>query len=311
MLNHVVINYCMNIGILSRGPQLYSTQSLVNACLYRGHFVQVIDHAQCSLLIDQGAPALLYEGRSLRFLDAVIPRIGASVTRQGAAVISQFETIGVFTTTKSDALLQTRDKLRCLQKLTTHGLDTPKTAFAGEGQNLVEMIDAIGGFPVVIKLLEGTHGIGVLLAETFSQAQSIIEMLLQLGERVMIQEFIRESKGSDIRAFVVNGKVVASMRRQAKEGEFRSNLHRGGSADPVELTEEEVFVVTQASKIMGLDIAGVDILRSYRGPLIMEVNASPGLEGIENVTGVNVSGSIVQFLESNIEVFEPMRASSE
>lgn len=297
----------MNIAILSRNPNLYSTRSLVRAGLFRGHFVQVIDHMQCSLKVDQHLPTVFYNGQNLSYLDAVIPRVGASVTSQGAAVIRQFELMNIFSSTRSDALLQARDKLRSMQRLSSYSIDTPRSIFVGENQNLEELVDAIGGFPVVIKMLESTHGVGVLLAHNMLQVSSILEAFQKLGERVMLQEFIEEAKGADIRVVVINGEVIAAMRRQAKEGEFRSNLHRGASAVPVELSWEEVEVSQKVARIMGLEVAGIDILRSHRGPLIMEVNASPGLEGIETTTGIDVAGSFMQLVESKIEEIKLQR----
>lgn len=289
----------MNITILSRGPTLYSTQSLVRACQRRGHHAMVIDHAQCDLLIEKGLPQIYYEGRRLYNIDAVIPRIGASITTRGAAVINQFEMMQIFTTLQSEALLLTRDKLKCLQKLSSVGIDIPKTAFANTTPNLNKLIAAVGGVPVVIKLVESTHGTGVILADSKIAAKSTIETLLKLKERVLIQEFIKEADGADIRALVVGNRVVGSMIRKAQEGEFRSNLHRGASSKIVRLTEKEEKVALHATKVMGLNIAGVDILRSKRGPLIMEVNASPGLEGIETTTGVDIAGEIINFVEKN------------
>lgn len=297
----------MNIAILSRNPNLYSTRSLVQAGLLRGHFMQVIDHTQCSLKVDQHLPLVFCNGQNLSYLDAIIPRIGASVTGHGAAVISQFELMHIFTSTRSDALLQARDKLRCMQRLASFGVDTPRTVFVGEGQNLSELVDSIGGFPVVIKMLESTHGIGVLLAENMLQVSSILEAFQKLGERVILQEFIAEAEGADIRVVVVNGEIVASMRRQAKEGEFRSNLHRGASADRVILSWEEEEVSKKVARIMGLEVAGIDILRSHRGPLIMEVNTSPGLEGIETTTGIDVAGSFMSLVEGKIEELKLQR----
>ncbi len=290
----------MNIAILSRGPELYSTQSLYRAGARRGHRMMIIDHTRCNLVIGQGRPQIIYEEAPLRRLDAIIPRIGSSVTLQGASVINQFELMGVFTPAPAQALLQARDKLRCLQQLAARGLDVPRTAFISEGEDLVPLIESVGGLPVVIKLLESTHGIGVLLAETYRSAASTVEAFQRLRERVLVQEFIREAGGADIRALVVAGEVVAAMKRQAREGEFRSNLHRGGSASPEALTEAETEAVTTAVQAMGLDIAGVDLLRSRRGPLIMEVNASPGLEGIETITGVSVADRIIRYLEQSV-----------
>jgi len=291
----------MNIAILSRGPELYSTQSLYRAGARRGHRMTVIDHTRCNLIIERGRPQIIYEERPLRRLDAIIPRIGTSVTLQGASVISQFELMGVFTPSPAPALLQARDKLRCLQRLAAEGLDVPRTAFVIGGEELPPLIESVGGLPVIIKLLESTHGIGVLLAETYRGAESTVEAFHRLKERVLIQEFIREAGGADIRALVVAGEVVAAMKRQARKGEFRSNLHRGGSASPARLTEAEHAAVTRAVGAMGLDIAGVDLLRSERGPLIMEVNASPGLEGIETITEVDVAGRIIRYIERRVK----------
>lgn len=290
----------MNIGILSRGPQLYSTQSLFQAGERRGHRMSIIDHARCNLLLGHGKPRIIFEERSLGYLDAVIPRIGSSVTTQGAAVIGQFELMGVFTVARSQALLRARDKLRCLQRLAAHDLAVPRSAFVADGEDLVSLINTIGGLPVVVKLLESTHGSGVLLAETYQQVESTVEAFQRLGERAIIQEFIEEANGADIRAFVVAGKVVASMKRQACEGEFRSNLHRGATATPEQLSAEEEELVIRSVAAMGLDVAGVDLLRSARGPLVMEVNASPGLEGIETTTGLDVAGKIIEFVENRL-----------
>lgn len=297
----------MNIAILSRNPNLYSTRSLVRAGLFRGHFVQVIDHMQCSLKVDQHVPMVFYNGQNLGYLDAIIPRIGASVTLQGASVISQFELMNTYSSTGSESLLQARDKLRCMQRLASYGIDTPRTVFVGEGQDLAELVDSIGGFPVVIKLLESTHGVGVLLAHNMLQTSSILEAFQKLGERVILQEFIAEAEGADIRSVVINGEVIAAMRRQAKEGEFRSNLHRGASAVPVELSWEEEEVSKRVARVMGMEVAGIDILRSHRGPLIMEVNASLGLEGIETTTGIDVAGAFVHLVESRIEELKLQR----
>ncbi len=297
----------MNIAILSRGPYLYSTRSLLRAGTSRGHYVQIVDHINCNLVIDRDMPAVHCNGTSLSYIDAVIPRIGSSVTYLGAAVIGQFEAMGVFTSTRSDSLLQARDKLRSMQRLTSFGVACPKTLFVGEGQNLEELIEQVGGFPVVIKLLESTHGVGVLLADNMLQATSIIEAFQKMGQRVIVQEFIAEANGADLRVFMVNGEVVAAMRRQAKEGEFRSNLHRGASATPVLLTEQEEEVSRKVARVMGLDVAGIDLLRSDRGPLVMEVNASPGLEGIENTTGKDVAGSIIELVESKVAELQLQR----
>lgn len=300
----------MRIGILSRGPQLYSTRSLYQAGLRRGHDMMVIDHTRCQFVVDDVHPEIYFEDLSLSDLDAVIPRIGSSVTLLGAALLHQFELVGVFTLTRGNALLQARDKLRCLQKLAAKGLRVPGTAFVTHGSELQGLVHQLGGFPVVIKLLESTHGVGVMLAENMRSAETTIEAFQKLNERVIVQEFIREAQGADIRAFVVGSRVVASMKRQARSGEFRSNLHRGASASPQQLTTEEHHAVVQAAQTMGLDVAGVDLLRSERGPLIMEVNASPGLEGIELVTGVDIAERIIQYLENTYPLFKERKRKS-
>ncbi|HEY8938310.1 MAG TPA: 30S ribosomal protein S6--L-glutamate ligase [Cyclobacteriaceae bacterium] len=289
----------MNIAILSRNAKLYSTKRLKQACEARGHKVEVIDHLKCVLFIEKKNPVVLYQGRRLDYFDAVIPRIGASVTFYGAAVVRQFEMMKVFTAIESQALIRSRDKLRCLQILSRAGLGLPKTIFMDYSRETEGIIEAVGGAPVVIKLLEGTQGLGVVLAENKKAAQSVIEAFHGLHARIMVQEYIKESKGSDIRAFVVDGEVVGAMRRQAKEGEFRSNLHRGGTATVVKLSRAEKATAIMAAKKMGLGVAGVDMLSSKRGPLILEVNSSPGLEGIEGATKVDIAGKIVRYLEKN------------
>jgi ribosomal protein S6--L-glutamate ligase len=291
----------MKIAILSRGAQLYSTQSLLSAGIKRGHDVYIIDHMRCVLSIGQGRSKIYYDGYLLPHFDAIIPRIGASVTQQGAAVVSQFENMQTVTVAKTAALLECRDKLRCLQKLSRFGIGIPQTIAVVNGQDLEASINALGGLPVVIKMLESTHGTGVLLAETYQNAAGTIEAFQRLGERVIIQEFIREVKGADVRAIVIDGQVVAAMERQARAGEFRSNLHRGASAQPVDLSPFEEKMVTNAAKLMGLDFAGVDFLRSAKGGLILEINASPGLEGIEGVTGIDVAGEVIRFLERKVK----------
>lgn len=293
----------LNIALLSRGPGLYSTQSLFRAARNRGHYVRVIDHGQVSLLIEQGIPQVVYEGGRLVGMDAVIPRIGASVTDYGAAVIRQFELMGVYTATRSEALIMARDKLKCLQILSAGHIAVPKTVIAGMPEAVPRLIDQLGGTPIVVKMLESTHGVGVVLAESRNTAISIIEAFTKLGQPVILQEFIEEAAGSDIRAFVVGRRVVAAMLRQAQEGEFRSNLHRGATATQVDLTPEEVKIVVESARLMNLEVAGVDILRSKRGPLVMEVNASPGLEGIETTTKVDIAGAIIENLERGVERF--------
>lgn len=290
----------MNIAILSRDPKLYSTRRLKEAGEKRGHKVEIIDHMKCVLLIEKKNPTVWYNGRKLDYFDAIIPRIGASVTFYGAAVVRQFEMMKVFTAVESQALIRSRDKLRCLQILSRAGLGLPKTIFMDYTKDTEGIVEAVGGAPVVIKLLEGTQGLGVVLAENKKAAQSVIEAFHGVKTRIIVQEFIKEAKGADIRAFVVNGEVVGSMLRQAtKEGEFRSNLHRGGIATVVKLDRHEKHAAIEAAKKMGLGVAGVDMLSSKRGPLIIEVNSSPGLEGIEGATKVDIAGKIYQYIEKH------------
>lgn len=291
----------MKIAILSRGPQLYSTKSLLTAGIRKGHQMRIIDHTMCDLRMEKEAMEVYHKGEHLHDVEALIPRIGSSVTFQGAAVIQHFELMKVFTTARSNALLQCRDKLRCTQKLSSYGIDVPKTVYIGFGQDVKKAIEYVGGLPVIIKVNESTHGNGVILAETMRTATNIIETFQCLKERIMIQEFIKESKGEDIRALVVAGKVVAAMKRSAKAGDFRSNLHQGASAEAVRLNAREKELAVRATQIMGLDVAGVDLLRSKRGPLILEINASPGLEGIETITGIDVAGSVIAFIERKLQ----------
>lgn len=290
----------MNIVILSRDAKLYSTRRLKEAGEKRGHKVEVIDHMKCVLLIEKKNPMVWYNGRKLDYVDAIIPRIGASVTFYGAAVVRQFEMMKVFTAVESQALIRSRDKLRCLQILSRAGLGLPKTIFMDYTRDTEGIVEAVGGAPVIIKLLEGTQGLGVVLAENKKAAQSVIEAFHGVKTRIIVQEFIKEAKGADIRAFVVNGEVVGAMRRQAtREGEFRSNLHRGGVATVMKLDRHEKHAAIEAAKKMGLGVAGVDMLASKRGPLIIEVNSSPGLEGIENATKLDIAGKIYQYIEKN------------
>jgi len=289
----------MNIAILSRDAKLYSTRRLKEACEIRGHKVEIIDHMKCMLLIEKKNPMVWYNGRKLDYFDAIIPRIGASVTFYGAAVVRQFEMMKVFTAVESQALIRSRDKLRSMQILSRAGLGLPKTIFMDYSKDTEGVIEAVGGAPVVIKLLEGTQGLGVVLAENKKAAQSVIEAFHGVKARIIVQEFIKEAGGADIRAFVVNGEVIGAMRRQARDGEFRSNLHRGGHAKVVKLNRHEKHAAIIAAKKMGLGVAGVDMLPSARGPLIIEVNSSPGLEGIEGATKVDIAGKIVQYLEKH------------
>ena len=292
----------MNIAILSRDSKLYSTQRLKETGEKRGHKVEIIDHMKCVLVIEKKNPMVWYNGRRLDYFDAIIPRIGASVTFYGAAVIRQFEMMKVFTATSSQSLVRSRDKLRSLQILSGAGLGLPVTAFTNYSKDVTRVIEKVGGAPCVLKLLEGTQGIGVVLAETQSAAKSVLEAFNGLQARVIVQQFIKEAGGSDIRAFVVDGVIVGAMKRQGKEGEFRSNLHQGGTAKLIELSDEEENAALMAAKALGLGIAGVDMLQSDNGPLIMEVNSSPGLEGIEGATGKDIAKAIIRYIERNVQI---------
>ncbi|WP_378179805.1 30S ribosomal protein S6--L-glutamate ligase [Aquimarina sp. SS2-1] len=291
----------MKIVILSQNPNLYSTKRLVEAGENKGHEMVVVDHTKCNLVIEKKRPSIIYKGKEITDVDGVIPRVGASVTFYGTAVVRQFEMMKVFTATESQALVRSRDKLRSLQILSRAGLGLPKTVFSNYSKDVGQIVDRVGGAPLVIKLLEGTQGLGVVLADNQNSAESILEAFNGLQARVIVQEFIKEAKGADLRAFIVDGVVVGAMKRQGKEGEFRSNLHRGGSAQIVELSEEEENAALKAAKVMGLGIAGVDMLQSERGPLILEVNSSPGLEGIEAATGRNIANYIIRYVERNAE----------
>ena len=289
----------MKIAILSRNKKLYSTQRLVEAAQKRGHSVSVYDTLKCYMDIATMRPSVKYNGKKLEDLDAVIPRIGASITMYGMAVIRQFEMMGVFQLNESVALGRSRDKLRSLQLLAREGIGLPVTGFAHSVSDTQDLINMVGGPPLVVKLLEGSQGRGVVMAETLKAAESVIDAFRELNANFLVQEFIQEAGGADIRCFVVGDKVVASMLRQARDGEFRSNLHRGGTAKVVKLTPEERFTAVRAAKVMGLNMAGVDILRSNHGPLVMEVNSSPGLQGIETTTGKDVAGMIIEFIEKH------------
>jgi ribosomal protein S6--L-glutamate ligase len=290
----------MKIAVLSANSNLYSTKRLIEAGEKRSHEMLVVDHTKCDLVIEKRNPVIIYKGTVLKDIDAVIPRIGASVTFYGTAVVRQFEMMKVFTTVESQALMRSRDKLRSLQILSRVGLGLPKTVFTNYSKNVKAIIEAVGGTPVIIKLLEGTQGLGVVLAETDNAAESVIEAFNGLKSRVIVQEFIKEAGGADIRAFVVDGVVVGAMKRQAKKGEFRSNLHRGATAEVIQLSVEEENTALKAARAMGLGICGVDLLQSVQGPLILEVNSSPGLEGIEKATGKDIAKSIIQYVERHI-----------
>jgi len=289
----------MNIVILSRNPNLYSTKRLIDEGEARGHIVEVIDPLDCDIIIEKEKPTIFYRNRYLDYVDAIIPRIGSSVTFFGCAVVRQFEEMGVFTIVTSDAIQRSRDKLRSLQRLSKAGIGMPKTVFTNYSRDVEEVIEHVGGIPVIIKLLEGTQGLGVVLAETKNAAESVLEAFNGLEARVIVQEFIKEANGADIRALVVDGQVVGAMKRQGKEGEFRSNLHRGGSANIIKLDSDEIKLAMNASRVLKLPVCGVDMLQSTRGPLLLEVNSTPGLEGIESATGKNIARAIITFIERN------------
>lgn len=287
----------MKIAVLSTGKSLYSTKRLVEAAESRGHECVVLDHRQCYVGIRQGEPSIHYQGHDVSDIDAIIPRIGASVTFYGSAIVRQFEVMGVISANPSQGITRSRDKLRCMQILSGAGIGLPITGFARNTRDVDDLIKMVGGAPLVIKLLEGTQGIGVVLAETKKAASSVIEAFYGLGNNILIQEYIKESKGSDIRAFVVDGKVVGAMKRTAKEGEFRSNLHRGGTAELIKLTKKERETAVKSARELGLTVCGVDMLSSDRGPLVLEVNSSPGLEGIEKATEKDIASEIIKYLE--------------
>ena len=297
----------MKIAILSRNPKLYSTRRLVEACEERGHEVRVLDVLRCYMNITSHRPSIHYKGEVLEGFDAVIPRIGASVTFYGTAVLRQFEMMGVYPVNESVAITRARDKLRALQLLAREGIGLPVTGFAHKPDDVQDLLKEVGGAPAVIKLLEGTQGIGVVLAETQKAAESVIEAFMGLKANILVQEFIAEAGGADIRCLVVGDKVVAAMKRQGKEGEFRSNLHRGGEATIIRITPEERSTAVRAAKVMGLDVCGVDILRSNHGPVVMEVNSSPGLEGIEKATEKDVAAMIVRYAEKRAAETEGRR----
>lgn len=289
----------MKIALLSRNRRLYSTRRLIEAAEARGHSVQVIDVLRCYMNIAPRHPEIHYRGRRLGVFDAVIPRIGASVTFYGTAVVRQFEMMGVYSLNESVAITRARDKLRALQLLARKGIGMPRSGFAHAPDDTRDLIQLVGGAPMVIKLIEGTQGQGVVLAETDEAAASVIDAFRGLDAYFLAQEFISESRGTDIRCFVIGNKVVAAMQRTARAGEFRSNLHRGGTAQAVKITPAERRTAVRAARIMGLNVAGVDILRSREGPAVMEVNSSPGLEGIEAATGVDIAAQIIEFIEQH------------
>jgi ribosomal protein S6--L-glutamate ligase len=295
----------VKIAILSRNSSLYSTKRLKEAAVLRGHEVVVVDYLRCYMDISARHPRVLFRGEEVS-PDAVIPRIGATYTFYGAAVVRQFEMAGIFTLNDSQSISRSRDKLRSLQLLSRAGVGLPTTSFAHSTQDIDGLLDVVGGPPIVVKLLEGTQGLGVVLAETKKAAESVISAFRQLDANILVQEFIKEARGADIRAFVVGGKVVAAMKRQGPAGDFRSNLHRGGHAEAVKLTPAERATAVRAANTMELNVAGVDLVRSEGGPMVLEVNSSPGLEGIEGVSGVDIADTIVEYIEDNAE-HEPVR----
>ncbi len=298
----------MKIAILSRNAELYSTKRLVAAASAAGHEVRVIDPLMCYMNINRSNSSIHYKGEVLERFDAVIPRIGASITFYGTAVLRQFEMMGVYSLNESVAIGRARDKLRSLQLLARQGIGLPVTGFADKPGDIPDLIDMVGGAPLVIKLLEGTQGIGVVLAETRTAAESVIDAFMGLNAHILVQEYIKEANGADIRCFVVGDRVVAAMKRQAKAGEFRSNLHRGGSATKISITPEERRTALAAAQTMGLAVAGVDLLRSNHGPVVMEVNSTPGLEGIETTTEKDVAGMIIRHLEKKMAAFKSKRS---
>jgi len=289
----------MNIVILSRSSALYSTQSLYRAAALRGHFVQIVDHMYCDLLIEDGVFKVYYNGQDLSGIHAIIPRIGATVTEYGSYVVRHFEQMGVYSVLKSDSLLKARNKFTTLQILAKNGIAIPDTATTNYSEDLDGFLELFPNHPLIIKLLSSTHGEGVIKSDNASVSTTLLETFLKLKHKVLVQEFIKESSGTDVRAFVVGEKVVAAMERVAQEGEFRSNLHRGGTSESIKLTSEEISIAKKSARILGLQVAGVDILRSNKGPVVIEVNASPGLEGIETTTNINIARSIVSLVERN------------
>ncbi len=291
----------MKLAILSCGPNSYSTRRLKEAALQRGHEVKVLNTLKFAIDLQRGVPDLYFKQKPLSHYDAVLPRIGASITYYGTAVVRQFQEMEVYCANSADGIIKSRDKLRSLQTLSRHHIGIPRTTFVRDKKDVLAAIDRVGGAPVVIKLIEGTQGIGVLLADTVNAAESIIELLQSQKQNVLIQKFVAESKGKDIRAFVVGGRVVAAMRRVAQGQEFRSNVHRGGVAEPVDLPQEYIDTAVRAAQILGLEIAGVDMLEGKTGPQVMEVNSSPGLEGIETATGLDVAGAVVEYIAAQVD----------
>ncbi len=291
----------MKLFILSVGETIYSTQRLVDEAQERGHEVRVINHTQCSVQLGKGRPQIIFNGENIiNQPDVIIPRIGASVTRHGAAIVKEFEMNGVYSTARSLGILRAYNKVRTLQIMNRKNIPIPRTVFSTNTKNIKEQIELLGGPPIIIKLQEGTHGLGVVLAETKKSAESIMDTFYTMKASFMLQEYIEESNGEDIRAIVVGNKVVAAMKRKGEVGEFRSNIHRGGSGEVADITPEEIRIALRAAKYLGLPVTGVDMIRSKRGPLLIEVNASPGFQGVEAYTKVNVAEHVIKFLESNV-----------
>jgi ribosomal protein S6--L-glutamate ligase len=295
----------MKIAILSRGKSLYSTKRLYEAATARGHEAVVVDYLRCYMNITSKSPSIHFKGEKLTKYDAIIPRIGAQRTFYGGAIVRQFETMGTYSINSSLAITRSRDKLRSLQLMAMKGVDMPKTGFANSTSDIDDLIKMIGGTPLIIKLIEGTQGMGVVLAETKKAAESVVQAFMGLNANIIVQEFIEEAKGADIRCLVVGDKVIGSMKRQAAPGEFRSNIHQGGSAEVIKITKTERETALKAAKVMGLRLAGVDLIRSDRGPLVMEVNSSPGLEGIESATHKDIAGKIIEYIENNAKPIGP------
>lgn len=300
----------MRLVILSRQPSLYSTRVLVEAAEKRGHSVRVLDTLQFDIHVSRQSPALLYQGEPVGPVDAVIPRIGASITFYGLAVVRQFEMMGVYCVNESQAIARSRDKLRCLQILSRHDIGLPPTVFTRQASHIQDCIARVQGPPVIVKLLEGTQGIGVVLAESTRAASSVIEAFHGLDQNILIQKFIEEAKGADLRALVVGRRVVAAMRRQALAGEFRSNIHRGASARKVRLSPESRKMALAAARVLGLRVAGVDMIEAEDGPMVLEVNSSPGLEGIQTTTGVDVAAAIIELIEHDVAASAPRQRTS-
>lgn len=289
----------MNIVLLSRNAGLYSTHSLFTAARMRGHYVRVIDHMQCDLVIEKNKPQVIYRGERLRNINAVVPRIGTSATSYGAAVIRQFTMMGCYSTLDPTALINARDKMTCLQILSSNGIPVPKSLVSNDFTGYYDYTAEVGPLPIILKMINGTHGLGVVKGESEGNIESILELMSKTKQKMMMQKYIAESKGADIRVFIVDGEIVGSMKRQAKPGEFRSNLHRGGTSSIIHVSKKEANLALKAVEILGLSVAGVDMLQSHDGPLILEVNASPGLEGIETTTGVDIAGKIITMIEKN------------